>query len=95
MESASTRWCSSLLSDRLDKVADALDNARSEASKADAAVANAENPVANADVVDLAACRRKVKPQVRRRFRMAPPGEIRTRAPGSGGRNGAKCDDPG
>jgi integrase len=48
-----------LFSDRLDEVADALDNAPSEASRSAAAVANAQNPVAkvlpNADVIDLAA----------------------------------------
>jgi hypothetical protein len=70
-----------LFSDRLDEVADALDNARSEASRSAAAVANAQNPVAkvlpNADVVDLAA----YKPQVRRQIRMAPPARFELALP--------------
>jgi integrase len=79
-----------LFSDRLDEVADALDNARSEASRSAAAVANAQNPVAkvlpNADVVDLAAYRAKGKTAGQTPISDGAPGEIRTRAPASGGR---------
>jgi len=80
-----------LFSDRLDEVADALDNARSEAAKsAAAAVANAQNPVAkvlpNADVVDLAAYKAKGKTAGQTVISDGAPGEIRTRAPASGGR---------
>ena len=79
-----------LFSDRLDEVADALDTARSEAAKSAAAVANAQNPVAkvlpNADVVDLAAYRAKGKTAGQTAISDGAPGEIRTRAPASGGR---------
>jgi hypothetical protein len=79
-----------LFSDRLDEVADALDNARSEASRSAAAVANAQNPVAkvlpNADVVDLAAYKAKGKTAGQTAISDGAPGEIRTRAPASGGR---------
>jgi len=79
-----------LFSDRLDEVADALDNARSEAAKSAAAVANAQNPVAkvlpNADVVDLAAYKAKGKTAGQAPNSDGAPGEIRTRAPASGGR---------
>jgi Phage integrase family len=79
-----------LFSDRLDEVADALDNARSEAARSAAAVANAQNPVAkvlpNADVVDLAAYKAKGKTAGQTPNSDGAPGEIRTRAPASGGR---------
>ena len=79
-----------LFSDRLDEVADALDTARSEAAKSAAAVANAQNPVAkvlpNADVVDLAAYKAKGKTAGQTAISDGAPGEIRTRAPASGGR---------
>jgi len=79
-----------LFSDRLDEVADALDNARSEASRSAAAVVDAQNPVAkvlpNADVVDLAAYRAKGKTAGQAPNSDGAPGEIRTRAPASGGR---------
>ena len=79
-----------LFSDRLDEVADALDNARSEAARSAAAVANAQNPVAkvlpNADVVDLAAYKAKGKTAGQTAISDGAPGEIRTRAPASGGR---------
>ncbi len=79
-----------LFSDRLDEVADALDTARSEAARSAAAVANAQNPVAkvlpNADVVDLAAYKAKGKTAGQAPNSAGAPGEIRTRAPASGGR---------
>ncbi len=79
-----------LFSDRLDEVADALDTARSEAARSAAAVANAQNPVAkvlpNADVVDLAAYKAKGKTAGQTPISDGAPGEIRTRAPASGGR---------
>ena len=79
-----------LFSDRLDEVADALDTARSETSKSAAAVANAQNPVAkvlpNADVVDLTAYKAKGKAAGQTAISDGAPGEIRTRAPASGGR---------
>ena len=79
-----------LFSDRLDEVADALDTARSEAARSAAAVANAQNPVAkvlpNADVVDLAAYKAKGKTAGQAPNSDGAPGEIRTRAPASGGR---------
>ena len=79
-----------LFSDRLDEVADALDTARSEAARSEAAVANAQNPVAkvlpNADVVDLAAYKAKGKAAGQTAISDGAPGEIRTRAPASGGR---------
>jgi integrase len=79
-----------LFSDRLDEVADALDTARSEAARSAAAVANAQNPVAkvlpNADVVDLAAYKAKSKTAGQAPNLAGAPGEIRTRAPASGGR---------
>ena len=79
-----------LFSDRLDEVADALDTARSEAARSAAAVANAQNPVAkvlpNADVVDLAAYKAKGKTAGQTPNSDGAPGEIRTRAPASGGR---------
>jgi cytochrome c553 len=79
-----------LFSDRLDEVADALDNARSKAAKSAAAVAKAQNPVAkvlpNADVVDLAAYKAKGKTAGQTPNSAGAPGEIRTRAPASGGR---------
>ena len=79
-----------LFSDRLDEVADALDTARSEAAKSAAAVASAQNPVAkvlpNADVVDLAAYKAKGKTAGQTPNSDGAPGEIRTRAPASGGR---------
>jgi integrase len=79
-----------LFSDRLDEVADALDNARSEAAKSAVAVANAQNPVAkvlpNADVVDLAAYEANGKTAGQTAISDGAPGEIRTRAPASGGR---------
>ena len=79
-----------LFSDRLDEVADALDTARSEAARSAAAVANAPNPVAkvlpNADVVDLAAYKAKGKTAGQAPNSAGAPGEIRTRAPASGGR---------
>jgi hypothetical protein len=74
----------------LDEVADALDTARSEAASSAVAVANAQNPVAkvlpNADVVDLAADRAKGKTAGQAPDSDGAPGEIRTRAPASGGR---------
>jgi hypothetical protein len=79
-----------LFSDRLDEVANALDTARSEAARSAAAVANAQNPVAkvlpNADVVDLAAYKSKGKTAGQAPNSDGAPGEIRTRAPASGGR---------
>ena len=72
------------------QVADALDTARSEAARSAAAVANAQNPVAkvlpNADVVDLAADKAKGKTAGQPAISDGAPGEIRTRAPASGGR---------
>jgi Phage integrase family len=82
--------CGRLFSDRLDEVADALDNARSEASRSAVAVVDAQNPVAkvlpNADVVDLAAYKAKGKTAGQTAISDGAPGEIRTRAPASGGR---------
>jgi hypothetical protein len=81
-----------LFNDRLDEVADALDDARSEAAKSAAAVANAQNPVAKVFRTPMWSTwpptRREVKPQVRRqnsdgtpaRFELAlpPPEHQRT-----------------
>ena len=79
-----------LFSDRLDEVADALDNARSEAAESAAAVANAQNPVAkvlpNADVVDMATYKAKAKSAEKTANNDGAPGRIRTGAPASGGR---------
>jgi hypothetical protein len=69
-----------LFSDRLDEVADALDNVRSEAAKSAAAIANAQNPVAkgwpNADEVDLAAYKAKGKTAGQAAISDGAPGEI-------------------
>jgi hypothetical protein len=77
-----------LFSDRLDEVADALDTARYEAARSAAAVANAHvaKVLPNADVVDLAAYKAKGKTAGQTAISDGAPGEIRTRAPASGGR---------
>jgi len=86
-----------LLGDRLDEVAEALDDARTEAARATqaardtaGAVAKTQNAVAkvlpNADVVDLAAYRAKDKTAGQPAVSDGAPGRIRTCAPASGGR---------
>ena len=76
-----------LFSDRLDEVADALDTARS-GCQIRRCCCHSSSPVAkvlpNADVVDLAATRRKAN---RRCAKFGwRPRQDRTRAPASGGR---------
>ena len=83
-----------LFHDRLDEVADALDNARAEAAEAAresaAAVAKPDSAVANllpnAEVVDLAAKRANRKRAGQHEKEIGAPGRIRTYAPASGGR---------
>jgi hypothetical protein len=79
-----------LFQDRLDEVADALDSAREAAQQGAAAVANAVDPVAkmlpNAQVVDLASYKANGKTAGQAKKSDGAPGEIRTRAPASGGR---------
>jgi len=83
-----------LFHDRLDEVADALDNARAEAAeaarKAFSAVATPDSAVAhllpNADVVDLAAKRANRKRTGQHEKEIGAPGRIRTCATASGGR---------
>jgi integrase len=83
-----------LFTDRLDEVADALDNARAAAAKAaqesGAVVAAAQNAVAkvlpNAEVVDLAAYKAKDETAGQDAVSESAPGRIRTYASASGGR---------
>ena len=86
-----------LFHDRLDEVADALDNARTEAAKATKtareaaeAIAKARNAVAKvlptAEVVDLATTRANRKRAGQREKMKSAPGRIRTCATASGGR---------
>jgi membrane protein involved in colicin uptake len=82
-----------LFTDRLDEVADALDNARAAAAKAAheaaSAVATAQSVakvLPNAEVVDLAAYKAKGETAGQDIFSESAPGRIRTFAPASGGR---------
>ena len=79
-----------LFHDRLDEVADALDNARAEAAKAAQEAASAVPAVANllpnAEVVQLAATRANRKRAGQREKELGAPGRIRTCATASGGR---------
>jgi len=83
-----------LFHDRLDEVADALDNARAEAAKAAQRMAPAvgepssavANLLPNADVVHLSAKRANRKRAGQRVNELGAPGRIRTCASASGGR---------
>jgi hypothetical protein len=84
LDMTSTNTCSAIAST---KSPTRSTTPRSEASRSAAAVANSQNPAVkvlpNADVVDLAA---KGKTAGQHRNSRGAPGEIRTRAPASGGR---------